>query len=96
MKKKIAIALTIFPGSLFVLALASYIVCSIAELGLASGSANIGLGLLCIAVLINIPTFIAWGLYFATRGSGQSPHRQGKQSAEHGGGGQAATRTEAL
>lgn len=76
MKKKIAIALTIFPGSLFVLALVSFIVCSIAELGLSSGSANIGLGLLFIALLINIPTFIAWVLYFATRGSGQSPDKQ--------------------
>ena len=78
MGKKIAIALTIFPGGLFALALASFIVCSIAELDLASGSANIGLGLLFIALLINIPTIIAWGFYFATRRKRWSP----KQDAQ--------------
>ena len=63
--KKIAIALSIFPGSLFVIALVSFVVCSIVELGLAGGGANIGLGLLALAALINLPTFVVWIVYLA-------------------------------
>ncbi len=69
MLKSIAIVLSFFPGSVFVLALVSYAVCFVAELGLPGGSANIGLGLLFLAFVINIPTVVVWGLYFATRGS---------------------------
>lgn len=83
--KRIAIALSIFPGSLFILAIGSFVVCAIAELGLAGGSANIGLGLLFIAFLINIPTFIVWGLHFATRRSvptlADSDNRSAEQAA---------------
>ena len=65
--KKLAIALTVFPGSLFALALVSFVVCSIAELGLAPGSANIGLGLVLVALTLNIPTIIAWIVYILMR-----------------------------
>ena len=65
--KRVAVALSIFPGSLFVLALASFVICSIAELGLSGGSANIGLGLLLIALIINIPTIAAWVIFVARR-----------------------------
>lgn len=92
--KRIAIVLSIFPGSLFILALVSFVVCSIAELGLASGSANIGLGLLFIAFLINIPTLIVWGLYFATRRSVPMLADPDTQSPEQAAGDQLPARRE--
>lgn len=58
--RKLAIVLTIFPGSLFVLAAGSYTACRLAEAGLPSGGPDIGLGLLLVAALINIPTVLAW------------------------------------
>ena len=63
MSKKIAIVLSVFPGSLFVIALISYICCSIAERDLPKAGVDIGLGILCIAFLVNIPTIIAWGIF---------------------------------
>lgn len=71
--KKLAIVLSVFPGSLLVLALASFVICSIAEAGLAGGSANIGLGLLLIAVGINIPTIVAWLIFLGRRGRTERP-----------------------
>lgn len=63
--KIVAIALSIFPGSLFVIALVSFVICGIAELGLPGGSANIGLGILFLALIFNIPTILAWSAHFA-------------------------------
>ena len=72
MTKKIALLLSIFPGSLFVLAFASYVICSIAESGLPGGTANIGLGILALAALLNLPTMVAWGAWFVSK-SGSKP-----------------------
>lgn len=58
--KKAAILLTIFPGSLFMLAFVSYILCSIAERDLPKGGANIGLGILFLTASVNIPTILIW------------------------------------
>ena len=58
--KLIAIGLYVFPGSLFVLALANYVIFSILESGQPSGTANIGLAFLYMAAMINVPTLIAW------------------------------------
>lgn len=69
--KKLAIALSIFPGILFVIALLSYVICSVAERNLPPGGVNIGLSLLLLAALINIPTLAAWLIFLATkRGQG--------------------------
>ena len=69
--KKLAIALSIFPGILSVIALLSYLVCFFAERNLPPGGVNIGLSLLLLAALINIPTVLAWVVFFArTRGEG--------------------------
>jgi len=56
----LVVGISIFTGSILAIAVVSYVVCSIAEAGLPSGSANIGLGLLFLAVLINIPVLIYW------------------------------------
>ncbi|MBT8044949.1 MAG: hypothetical protein KJO79_08355 [Verrucomicrobiae bacterium] len=70
--KKLAIALTIFPGVLFVIALISYVICSIAERNLPPGGVNIGLSLLLLAALINIPTIVVWLIFLARqRGNGE-------------------------
>jgi len=61
--KRIATILSVCTGSLFILALTSCIWCSIAERDLPKGGANIGLGILYITLLINIPTIIVWGVY---------------------------------
>lgn len=76
--KKLAIILSIFPGILFVIALGSYLICSFLERDLPPGSANIGLGLLFLAALINIPTMVAWCIYFARKSGG------GAQTADRG------------
>ena len=68
--KKLAIILSIFPGILFVIALGSYLICSYLERDLPPGSANIGLGLLFLAALMNIPTMVAWCIYFARKSGG--------------------------
>ena len=71
--KKPAIALSIFPGALFVIALLSYVICLFAERNLPPGGVNIGLSLLLLAALINIPTILAWVIFFArTRGEGRN------------------------
>jgi len=69
--KKLAIALSIVPGILFVIALLLYVICSVAERNLPPGGVNIGLSLLLLAALINIPTMAAW-LIFLARKRGQS------------------------
>jgi hypothetical protein len=76
--KKLAIILSIFPGILFVIALGSYVICSYLERDLPRGSANIGLGLLFLAALINIPTMVAWCIYFIRKSGG------GSQTADRG------------
>ena len=69
--KKLAIALSIFPGILFVIALLSCVICSVAERNLPPGGVNIGLSLLLLAALINIPTMAAWLIFLAgKRGQG--------------------------
>ena len=73
--KKLAIALSIFPGILLVIALLSYVICSIAERNLPPGGVNIGLSLLLLAALINIPTMAAWLVFLARK------RRQGVRSA---------------
>lgn len=70
--KKLAIILSIFPGILFVIALGSYLICSYLERDLPPGSANIGLGLLFLSALINIPTMAAWCIYFIRKSGGSS------------------------
>lgn len=65
--KKLAIALSIFPGGLLVIALLSYVICSIAERNLPPGGANIGLGLLFLAAVVNVPTLLSWILFFARK-----------------------------
>lgn len=65
--KKVAIALSIFPGILFVIALISYLICSVAERNLPPGGVNIGLSLLLLAALINIPTMVAWLILLARK-----------------------------
>ena len=66
--KKIAIVLSVFPGCLFAIALVSLVVCAIAERNLPPApGANIGLGLLALAALINIPTAIAWMVVLVQR-----------------------------
>ena len=65
MSKKIAIALSVFPGVLFVGILISYICCSIAERNLPKAGANIGLCILGLAFLVNIPTIIAWIIFLS-------------------------------
>jgi hypothetical protein len=62
--KSFAILLSIFPGILFALALFSYVCCSYAQRNLSKAGADIGLGILMLAALINIPTAIAWFMYF--------------------------------
>ena len=70
--KKLAVTLSIFPGILFVIALLSYVICVIAERNLPPGGVNIGLSLLLLAALINIPTILAWVIFFARkRGEGR-------------------------
>ena len=72
--KNLAIALSIFPGILFVIALLSYLICFFAERNLLPGGVNIGLSLLMLAALINIPTVLAWVVFFSTkRGEGGKP-----------------------
>ena len=69
--KKLAIALSVFPGILFVIAFLSYVICFFAESNLPPGGVNIGLSLLLLAALINIPTIAAWVIFFAKkRGEG--------------------------
>ena len=69
--KKLAIVLSIFPGILFVIALLSYVICFFAERNLPSGGVNIGLSLLLLAALVNIPTIVAWVIFLARkRGEG--------------------------
>ena len=69
--KKLAISLSIFPGMLFVIALLSYVICSIVERNLPPGGVDIGLGVLLLAALINIPTMVAWLVFLARkRGDG--------------------------
>ena len=63
--KKLAIALSIFPGALFVIALLSFVISSIAERNLPSGGVNIGLSLLLLSALINIPTIVVWVTFIA-------------------------------
>jgi uncharacterized membrane protein YgdD (TMEM256/DUF423 family) len=58
--KWVAIGLSVFPGSLFVLALLNLVVCGILELNEPRGTANIGLGILYLSAIINVPTMIAW------------------------------------
>ena len=65
--KKLAITLSIFPGMLFVIALVSYVLSATAEQGLPSGGVNIGLCLLMLAGMINVPTLVVWVFYFAGR-----------------------------
>ncbi len=62
-----AITLTIFPGILFVIALISYMTSSFAEMGLASGGVDIGLCLLILSAVVNIPTLVVWVFYMASR-----------------------------
>ena len=72
--KKLAIALSVFPGILFVIALLSYVICFFAERSLPSGGVNIGLSLLLLAALVNIPTIVAWVIFLARkRGEGTKP-----------------------
>ena len=65
--KKLAITLSIFPGVLFVIALVSYLGSSFAEMGQASGGVDIGLCLLILSAIINIPTVVVWEFYVASR-----------------------------
>ena len=65
--KKLAIILSIFPGILFVIALLSYVICFFAELNLPSGGVNIGLSLLLLAAIINIPTLVVWVIFLARK-----------------------------
>lgn len=65
--KKLAIVLSIFPGILFVIALLSYVICFFAERNLPSGGVNIGLSLLLLAALINIPTIVVWVILLARK-----------------------------
>ncbi len=62
--KKLAIALSIFPGSFLIIAFFNYVFFSFAERNLAPGGVNIGLSLLLLAALINVPTIIAWVVFF--------------------------------
>ena len=69
--RKLAIGLSIFPGILFVIALLSYVICFFAERSLPSGGVDIGLSLLLLAALINIPTIVVWVIFLARkRGEG--------------------------
>ena len=91
--KKLAVALSIFPGILFVIALLSYVVCFFAERNLPPGGVNIGLSLLLLAALINIPTIVAWVIFFARkRGEGTKTALGG--DTRSGGPGLAAPRDE--
>lgn len=65
--RKLAIALSVFPGILFVIALLSYVICFFAERNLPSGGVNIGLSLLLLAALINIPTIVVWVILLARK-----------------------------
>ena len=65
--KKLAIVLSIFPGILFVIALLSYVICFFAERDLPSGGVNIGLSLLLLAALINIPTVVVWVIFLSMK-----------------------------
>ena len=68
--KKLAITLSIFPGILFVIALVSYLGSSFTEMGQASGGVDIGLCLLMLAGMINVPTLVVWVFYIASRRDG--------------------------
>ena len=65
--KKLAITLSIFPGILFVIALVSYVICSIAERDLPAGGVNIGRCLLLLAAMLNVPTLMVWVFYLVGR-----------------------------
>jgi hypothetical protein len=78
--KRIAIALSVFPGSLLVLALVSYVFSSIAEAGLPGGGVNIGLCLLLLALLVNIPTILVWiGCAVKRRGPAEEGKRESRE-----------------
>lgn len=70
--KKFAIALSIFPGSLFIIALLNYAFFAFVERNIAPSGVNIGLSLLLLAALINVPTIISWVVFFI-RKRGEEP-----------------------
>ncbi|NNC89723.1 MAG: hypothetical protein HKN82_14805 [Akkermansiaceae bacterium] len=75
--KKLAIALSIFPGILFVIALLSYVICFIAERNMPPGGVDIGLSLLLLAALINIPTIVAWVVFLVRKRGEDTNTKQG-------------------
>ena len=81
--KKLAIALSIFSGSLLIIALFNYVFFSFVERNLAPGGVNIGLSLLLLAALINVPTIIAWVVFFI-RKRGEEPKPTGGGDARRG------------
>ena len=64
---KFAIGLGLVPHLLFVFALFNVIVSCITEGNAPAGDPNIGVGVLLLTVLMNVPSMICWLGYFISR-----------------------------